>query len=419
MDHLYRHQAGQVVATLTRFFGPEHLDLAEDVVQETLIKALRQWSYRGIPENPAAWIMAVAKHHALDILRRERRFHDKQVAILQTIEDTTGSETVFGDMSDDDLRDDLLTMMFICCHPAISREAQIALTLKTLGGFGISEIAHAFLTPETTIAQRLTRAKRAIKTECIPFAVPNAAEMPTRLGAVLDTLYLLFNEGYRASHGDALVRDDLCAEAIRLTSLLATHSIGDQPQVHALLALMLLHAARLPARTDAAGDFLLLDAQDRSLWDRTMISAGVHELGQSARGDELTAYHLQASIAACHALAPTYVETDWPRILSEYDDLLEITPSPVVALNRAVAVAMVYGPEVGLDELARVEGMPGMRSYALFHATVAELRRRAGDHAGAITAYDAALCLPLSEPERRFLLGKRAECAPPNIHPCH
>lgn len=411
VDHLCRHQAGQVVATLTRLFGPQHLDLAEDVVQETLIKALRQWSYRGIPENPAAWIMAVAKHQALDILRRERRFRDKQAAILQTIEDTADTQTVFRDMSDDDLRDDLLTMMFICCHPAISREAQVALTLKTLGGFGISEIAHAFLTPESTITQRLTRAKRTIKVQRIPFALPNTAELPVRLNAVLDTLYLLFNEGYRASHGDALVRDDLCAEAIRLTSILATHPIGDQPKVHALLALMLLHAARRPSRTDAAGDFLLLDAQDRSLWDRAMIHAGLAELVRSACGDELTAYHLQASIAACHALAPTYAETDWPRILSEYDDLLTIAPSPVVALNRAVAVAMIYGPEAALDELARVREMPGMNAYALFHATVAEFRRRAGNHAAAITAYDAALRLPLTEPERRFLLGKRAECS--------
>ena len=237
----------------------------------------------------------------------------------------------------------------------------------------------------------------------IPFAVPDAAALPARLDAVLDVLYLLFNEGYSAHQGDALVRQDLCAEAIRLTFILAAHPTGDRPNVHALLALMLLHAARLPARTDAAGDFLLLETQDRALWDTAMIYTGLGELARSACGGELTAYHLQAGIAACHAIAPTYAATDWPRILAQYDDLLARTPSPVVALNRAVAVAMVHGPAAGLVALDNVGALPGMANYALLHATVAEFRQRLGDTAAAIAAYDAALALTLTEPERRFL----------------
>ena len=411
VDHLCRHQAGQIVATLTRLFGPQHLDLAEDVVQETLIKALRQWSYRGIPENPPAWIMTVARNQALDILRRERRFRDKQAALVAPMEERHNDPALIADLSDDALRDDMLRMMFICCHPAIAREAQVALILKTLGGFGVTEIAHAFLAPEATIAQRLVRAKRTIRAQSIPYAVPDTANLPARLDAVLDALYLLFNEGYSASQGDALVRHDLCAEAIRLTTILAAHPTGDQPKVHALLALMLLHAARLPARTDAAGDFLLLETQDRSLWDRAMIHAGLRALAHSACGDALTAYHLQAGVAACHAVAPSYAATDWPRILAQYDTLMTVAPSPVVALNRAVAVAMVHGPEAGLAAVDAVRALPGMASYALLHATIGEFRQRLGDPVAAIAAYDDALALTLTEPERRFLLRKRAACA--------
>jgi RNA polymerase sigma factor (sigma-70 family) len=410
VDHLCRHQSGQVVATLTRLFGLQHLDLAEDVVQETLIKALHLWSYRGIPENPGGWIMTVARNQALDILRRERRFRERQAALVAFSEERNDDPAAIADLSDDALRDDMLRMMFICCHPAIAREAQIALILKTLGGFGVAEIAHAFLAPEATIAQRLVRAKRTIRAQSLPFAVPDAADLPARLDAVLAALYLLFNEGYSASQGDALVRHDLCAEAIRLMSILAAHPVGDRPNVHALRALMLLHAARLPARTDAAGDFLLLETQDHARWDTAMIHAGLDALARSAGGDELTAYHLQAGIAACHALAPTYAATDWPRILAQYDDLLDRAPSPVVALNRAVAVAMVQGPSAGLAALDTVRALPGMANYAPLHATIAEFRQRLGEIAAAVAAYDAALALTLTEPERRFLLRKRAAC---------
>jgi RNA polymerase sigma-70 factor (ECF subfamily) len=411
VDHLFRHQAGQVVATLTRIFGPQRIDLAEDVIQETLLKALRQWPYRGIPDNPGAWIMRVATNHALDILRRERALRGTQerLAALAALDDPATPAEIL----DCELRDDMLRMMFTCCHPAIGREARVALTLKTLGGFGVPELARAFLTHETTIAQRLVRAKRTIRAQRIPFAVPDAAELPARLDSVLDVLYLLFNEGYSAHAGENLVRYDLCAEAIRLTALLAGHPAGDQPAVHALLALMLLQAARLPARTDAAGDLLLLEEQDRALWDRALIDRGLRELERSAHGDELTEYHLQAGIAACHAVAPSYATTDWRRILADYDQLVLLSASPVVALNRAVALAMVAGPHAGLAALCHVGELPGMAGYHLFHAARAELLRRTGDVPAALEAYRRALDLAATDPERRFLLRNITACEEP------
>jgi RNA polymerase sigma-70 factor, ECF subfamily len=286
----------------------------------------------------------------------------------------------------------------------------VALTLKTLGGFGVPELARAFLTSESTIAQRLVRAKRTIREQAIPFEVPDAGELPARLEPVLDVLYLLFNEGYSAYRGEDLVRHDLCAEAIRLTSLLISYPAGDLPKVHALLALMLLQASRLPTRTDAAGDLLLLEDQDRSLWDRRLIALGMRELDRAARGDELTAYHLQAGIAACHAVAPSYAATDWRQILEHYDDLTALASSPVIRLNRAVALAMVAGPYAGLAELDRVGEQPPMEQYYLFHATRAALLQHVGDGRRAAESYRRALALAATEPERRFLLRKIDEC---------
>ena len=410
VDHLFRHQAGQVVSTLTRIFGPEHLDLAEDVVQETLIKALRVWPYQGIPDNPAAWIMRVAKNGALDVLRRERSLRDKHDEISRLPE---YSPTHTDDLDVDgerELWDDQLGMMFMCCHPALSRPARVALTLKTLGGFGVPEIARAFLSEETTIAQRLVRAKRTLREMGVLFEVPEPEALPVRLDSVLDVLYLLFNEGYSAHSGAELVRQDLCAEAIRLTSLLAKHPAGDVPRVHALLALMLLQTSRLPARTDDEGNILLLREQDRSLWDRTLINMGLSELARSASGDAISEYHLQAGIASCHALASSFEETEWRRILMQYDALMRITPSPVVALNRAVALAMVEGAQSGLRELERVRAMPGMEGYYLFYATLAEFRKEVGDPAGTVVAYRNAFDLASTAPEQRFLQRKLAEC---------
>lgn len=412
VDHLFRHAAGQVVATLTRLLGPKHLDLAEDVVQEALVKALRQWPMRGIPENPGGWLLRVARNQALDALRRERVFAGKREAIARMMAENAGSGDPAANAAELDhaLRDDQLRMMFTCCHPAIAPDARVALTLKTLGGFGVPEIARAFLTPEATIAQRLVRAKRAITRGAVGFEVPEAGELPARMDSVLNVLYLIFNEGYCAHQGDDLVRFDLCAEATRLTSLLAEHPAGDRPTVHALLALFLLQASRLPARTDADGDLLLLGDQDRALWDGRLIAAGILALGRSARGDELTAFHLQAGIAACHATAPSHAETDWDRILALYDDLAAREPSAVVWLNRAVVVAEVRGAMAGIAEVERLRDLPGMARYHLYQATAAELWRRVGDREAAARSYRTALGLATNEAERRFLARRLDEC---------
>jgi RNA polymerase sigma-70 factor (ECF subfamily) len=410
VDHLFRRSAGQVVATLTRVLGPQHLDLVEDVVQETLLKALRQWPHYGVPERPDAWLFQVARNQALDLLRRERALREKHEAIAQALSQQPYGGEPSEERLDSTLEDDQLRMMFTCCHPALAREAQVALTLKTLGGFGVPEIAHAFLAQESTIAQRLVRAKRFLRERAVAFGVPNPTDLPPRLDAVLEVLYLLFNEGYSASLGEDLVRADLCAEAIRLGLIVAQHPAGDVPKSHALLALMLLQAARLPGRTDAAGDLLTLEEQDRRLWDHSMAAMGLEALARSAAGDEVTPYHIQAAIAACHAVAPTYAETDWNRILAHYDELLAMLPaSPVVLLNHAVALAMVRGPQAGLAELLQLRALPGMRAYHLLHATSAELWSRLGNREEACVEYERALALALTEPERRFLQRKLSE----------
>jgi RNA polymerase sigma-70 factor (ECF subfamily) len=389
-----------MVATLTRIFGVANLELAEDVVQETLIKALRQWPYRGVPENPGGWLMHVAKNHALDLIRRDVSFKNKAALLIEPELDGNGAATF---SLDDPLGDDQLTMMFICCHPSLSLEAQVALTLKSVGGFGVLEIARAFLTTEATIAQRLVRAKRQIREKSIAFALPPNAELPMRLNSVLSVLYLLFNKGYRTQQGEDLIHQELCTEAIRLGQLLAAHPIGGDPKLHALLALMFLQASRLPARVDAQGDLLLLAEQDRSQWDQDKIQRGLYHLEQAMQGDELGAFHLEAGIAACHASAPTYETTDWNSILFYYNELLASSPSPIIILNRAVAVAMVHGPEAGLTELEQIQHLPQLKHYYLLPATFGELYERSGQMEKAAAFYREALVLTANETVRRFL----------------
>ncbi len=354
-DHLFRHEAGKLISVLTGIFGITRLQLAEDVVQESLVRALRTWPYTGVPKNPAAWLTQTAKNLALDLIRRERLFHDKEPQIIAFMEQWP-SESVVGEspMFDNEIRSGRLRLMFACCHPLLASEAQTALALKVLCGFGVAEIASAFLTSEAAIAKRLTRAHQRIRESHIPFEIPAGDELSIRLGNVLQTLYLLFNEGYKASSGDSLIKEDLCHEAIRLSSLLAEHPVGNQPRTHALVALMLLNAARLPARTDSEGNILRLDEQDRSTWNQPMIARGMQHLSMSAAGNALTSYHLQAAIAACHCAAADYESTDWRKILSLYDRLLELDNSPVIALNRAVAVANVHGPQAGIDAVAEI-----------------------------------------------------------------
>ncbi|MGA7273707.1 MAG: DUF6596 domain-containing protein [Candidatus Udaeobacter sp.] len=409
VEHLFRRESGKMVATLTGIFGIEHLNLAEDVVQEALARALQTWPYRGVPENPAAWIMRASRNLALDVVRREKVFRSKEAEITRLMErDGSALETAI--FSEHEIADDRLRMMFVCCHPVIPAEAQVALALKTLCGFSVPEISHAFLTTEAAIAKRLTRAKQKIQEAQVPFEIPTGDELTRRLESVLHSLYLLFNEGYKASSGENLVREELCDEAIRLTESLAQHRAGNQAPTHALLALMLLNAARIPARQDDKGNLLRLEEQDRSLWDQAMIARGMFHLHESTAGAEISEYHLQAGIAACHATVIDFKSTDWAKILSLYDRLIELDDSPVVALNRAVAVANVRGPEAGLQTLRAISDREKLDSYYLFYSVIGELEMRLSNHAAAAEQFRKAFELAETKSERAFLLERLQLC---------
>ncbi|MES2736383.1 MAG: sigma-70 family RNA polymerase sigma factor [Verrucomicrobiota bacterium] len=403
-DHLFRHEAAKLVSILTGIFGIHRLQMAEDVVQEALARALQTWPFYGVPANPAAWLMQTAKNLALDLIRRESSFQQKQPQIVHFIEqrlaDTeTGEEPRF----DDEIKDDRLRLMFACCHPQLPQEAQTALALKVMCGFSPQEIARAFLTSEAAIAKRLTRARQKLQEEAVAFEIPSGVELPTRLEVLLQILYLLFNEGYKASNGPQLIREDLCHEAIRLTLLLAGHPAGNQPRTHALLALMLLNGARFAARLDAEGNIRRLEEQDRGLWDAAMIQRGIFHLGLSARGDQASEYHLQAGIAACHCLAPDAASTDWPQILRLYDHLMQMNDSPVIALNRAVALAKVQGPAKGLAAVEAILDRQPLDSYHLFHAVMGELEAQRQHYESAATHLRAALKLTEMTSERTLL----------------
>ncbi len=407
VEHLFRHKAGQVLATLTRIFGVEHLDLAEDVTQEALLRALRHWPYRGVPQNPGGWILQCARNLALDALRRETSFRGKSEEIARQLEQDLSTEEP---RDAETLQNDQLRMMFVCCHPELAQEAQVALILKTLCGFSVEEIARAFLTTETTLAQRLVRAKRKLRDLKVACDLPETEALHARLDSVLAALYLLFNEGYNAHLGEDLIRAELCAEAMRLCRILAEHGSGNKPQVHALLALLLLQASRLPARTDDDGHVLVLAQQDRRRWDQNLIQRGLYHLQCAAQGEDVTEYHVLAGIASCHATAPHYEATNWPNILRYYDMLMTMNHSPVIALNRAVALSKVKGPEAGIAALEKIRHLPPMKSYYLMPATLAEFHLRLGNRKQAEACYQQALALTGTEPERKFLMKKIAAC---------
>ena len=404
---LFRSEGARLVATLTSHFGTQRLQLAEDVVQEALVRALQTWPYRGVPDNPAAWLTQTAKNLALDHLRREQRWNQKQDGIAAEHERWLSTPAV--EEKHDTFADDTLRMMFVCFHPQLSMETQTALALRTLCGLSPAEIAAAFLSSEAAISKRLVRARQRIRELALPFAVPGPADLSERLDGVLRTLYLLFNEGYKASSGDRLVRQDLCHEAIRLTGLLAGHPGTREPRVHALLALMLLNAARLPARTDDAGNLLRLHEQSRSLWDASLIQRGIHHLGLAAAGEVLSEYHLEAGIAACHTTAVDDASTNWPRILSLYDQLIALNPSPIAAMNRAVAVARVRGAQAGLDALASITNRSSLESYHLYHAIRGSLAAELGHIAEALTHFRQAGNLAALPAERDFIARRIAE----------
>jgi RNA polymerase sigma-70 factor, ECF subfamily len=409
VEHLFRHQSGRIVARLTRLLGPAHVGLAEETVQEAMLRALQTWPYQGIPDNAAGWLYRVAYNVAIDAVRRDRTFGEKADALVNEL---TQSAIVAPTEIDDQLgpvNDDELRMIFMCCHPEIPRDASVALSLKTIGGFSVREIAGAFLVDETTIAQRLVRAKRQIRDGRLTLDLPRGPELGRRVDSVLDVLYFMFNEGYAAHDGAELIRQDLCFEALRLGRLVAASSIATQ-RVHALVALMALQAARLPARVDAAGDLILLDDQDRSRWDERLIALGFHHFDRSIGGDDVSEYHVQAAIAATHARAVGPTSVDWPLILELYDQLLSLNPSPVVALNRAVAVAKVRGAAEALAAIEPIEHDPKLRHYHLLLAVRGQLLMDVGRAREAAESFRAALECACSEPERRLLAHRLAAC---------
>jgi RNA polymerase sigma-70 factor (ECF subfamily) len=414
VEHLFRHEAGKMVATLTRILGLENLMLAEDVVQEALARALQTWPFYGVPQNPAAWIMRASRNLALDVVRRQKVFRDKEAEIVHLMDrDSPAPDTAI--LQEKEIADDRLRMMFVCCHPLIPPEGQISLALKTLCGFNPAEIAKAFLTTEAAIAKRLTRAKQKIREAQIAFEIPSGEELARRLAGVLQSLYLLFNEGYKASSGDSLIREDLCREAIRLTSLLAEHPCGNQPRTHALLALMLLNAARIPTRLDDDGNLLRLQEQDRTRWDQQIIARGMFHFAQSAAGEEISEYHLQAGIAACHCAAKDYTSTDWRQILELYDRLVEFNDSPVIALNRAVALAEVHGPQAGIEAVGAIQKLQSLESYYLLHAVLGEFESRLNHSHAAAAHFRKSLQLAEIKSERAFL-SKRLQACEDKIH---
>lgn len=413
LDEVFRQSSGQVIAVLTRVFGIENLALAEDVMQDTLVKALQQWPATGVPSNPTGWILQVAKHGALDVLRRETIFRGKQQQIAAELESRMEAALQrHNRAATSEFEDEQLALMFTCCHPAFTRDAQTALILKTLCGFNTTEIARAYLTQESAIAQRIVRSKRKIREQKIRFELPGEPELAERLETVLEVIYLIFNEGYGASDGDFLIRQDLCEEALRLASMLIRSRPGDSPAAHALFSLLLFQASRLKARTDADGNLLLLAEQDRSRWDRQMIDLGLRHLDLSATGDHISEYHPQAAIASAHAVATSHESTNWRFILDQYDQLLELNPSPIWKLNRAVALAEVAGVEAALEELERLAGFTTLQSYHLYHATRAEMLQRAGRTSEAVESYGRAIDLATTKPELRFLQRKVAALCP-------
>lgn len=406
VDRTFRQESGRAVATLIRVL--RDFDAAEEAVQEAFVAALERWPRDGVPDNPGAWITQVARNKAIDRVRRERNRRDKE-GVLERLEalrpPVAGPAEAL--VAQGEIEDDRLRLIFTACHPALAPEARVALTLRTLGGLSTAEIARAFLVAEPTMAQRLVRAKAKIAKAGIPYRVPDAEQMPERLPGVLATLYLIFNEGYLASSAEGLVREELCAEAIRLTRVTLSMLPGE-PELRGLLALMLLNDARRPARVDATGEAVPLERQDRSLWDVERIAEGLALSEEAAAAGPVGPYIVQARIAAAHVTAPSTAETDWTRIVRLYEWLAVVTPTPVVELNRAAAVAMLEGPERGLE---LIDALEGLDDYQPLHAARADLLRRLGHEAAAVNAYQRALALSENPAERRFLESRIAALA--------
>ncbi len=403
-DHFFRHESGRILTTLTRIFGVHNLAMAEDVVQDAFCRALDVWKMSGIPENPSAWLMMTAKNRALDLLRRERTARTFAPELGRLLESEWTVAPVVDELfAANAIKDDLLRMMFSCCNPRLPEEAQIALILNILCGFTVDEIAGAFVSTHAAIEKRITRAKKVLASSKRLFDVTAASEFSARLPSVHRALYLLFNEGYHGASVETVVRQELCRESMRLIAVLIEHPLGTTPVTFALAALTSLHAARLPGRIDAFGNLHSLIDQDRSLWDRGLIAEGLNFLELSASGTDISEYHIEAAIASHHARAMQWQDTDWEAIVSLYDTLILIRPSPIVALNRAIAVAQHLGPEQGIIEVLTIRDRERLAAYPFYFATLGEFELRCGRVESARTHFRAALDLARNPMERRFL----------------
>ena len=411
IDAVWRIESARLIAGLTRIVGD--VGVAEDLAQDALVAALERWPESGIPDKPGAWLMATAKHRAFDLLRRDKMLERKHAEVGHELE--ARQEMAVPDLDaalDDQVGDDLLRLVFISCHPVLSREARVALTLRLLGGLTTEEIARAFLVPEPTIAQRIVRAKRTLAEAHVPFEVPRGDELAARLSSVLEVLYLVFNEGYSATAGDDWMRPQLCGEALRLGRILAELA-PEEPEVHGLVALMEIQASRSRARVGPKGEPILLLDQDRGRWDQLLIRRGLAALARAeAMGGEQGPYALQAAITACHARARTASETDWVQIAGLYDDLVELMPSPVVELNRAMAIAMAFGPAAGIELVDALASEPVLKNYHLLPSVRGDLLSKLGRLDEARTEFERAASLTRNERERALLLERAAASAP-------
>ena len=414
VEHLFRRQAGRITATLVRIFGLRNFALAEDVVQEAFCRALEVWPFKGTPQDPAAWLVTTAKNCARDALRRERTVRRTSPELADDLQsEWTMASAIEELFTPDEIRDDLLRMMFSCCHPRLPETAQVALILHILCGFSVEEVAAAFINSQAAMEKRITRAKKTLAQSRTLFNVSVSRDFAVRLSTVHRALYLLFNEGYHGASRETAVNADLCTEARHLTSLLLEHPLGATPTTHALAALMAFNSARLPGRLDAVGDLLTLADQDRARWDRGQIVEGLKLLERSATGMQLTTYHIEAAIASLHATAPSVAATDWCNIVSLYDTLLSIAPTPVVALNRAIAIAQAHGPDRGLEAVQAIAERDRLASYPFYAATLGELELHRGRHVQAREHFEAALTLTRNPAERRFIDRRIRACTAP------
>lgn len=410
VEHLFRQEWGKLVAVLTKLFGPQNLQLAEDVVQDTLLKAFNSWKINGLPQNPSAWLFTAARNKAIDVLRQQKRQNEVSKNLTPLLQsEYTLVPTVQETINTHNIDDDQLRMMFVCCHPSLSAEAQVALILRTLCGFSVKEIAKAFVTGYDTIEKRLTRARQSFRDNNVQFELPPAAELDNRLDNVLLAIYLLFNEGYNSTQHEDLIREELMHEAMQLCQLILRSSFIEHGNVHALLSLICFTASRNEARLDANGDILILKKQDRTKWNRALIEKGIYHLEASAEGESVSKYQLEAGIAYEHARAATYEQTNWQHILRCYDLMCKFYPSPVVELNRAVVISEISGAEEALKAIEAITNLSSLKKYYLLPATLGELQAKLKNYQAAKLYFTEAILLTHSTAEKKLLEQKLAE----------